>query len=182
MNESAKQAIKVASPYFQLTCMLNSAWILLWHYLYLAASVAVMILFLVVLVMLYLKIFQFKKQLTYFMKFWVHHTFVVYLAWICVATIANFTALFVGIGWQGSPLNATTWSAFMIIIALALGIFFVGKRKEPAYGYVLSWAFIGIYASQMPVARNVGMVAALAVCVLLALTITILIKSRKPSA
>ena len=116
------------------------------------------------------------------MKFWIHHTFVVYLAWICVATIANFTALFVGIGWQGSPLNATTWSVVMIIIALILGIFFVGKRKEPAYGYVLSWALIGIYARQMPVAKNVGMVAALAVCVLLALTITILIKSRKPSA
>ncbi len=182
MNEYAKQSIKMASPYFQLTCLLNSAWILLWHYLYLAASVAVMILFLVVLILLYLKIFQFKRQLTSFMKFWIHHTFVVYLAWICVATIANFTALFVGIGWQGSPLNATTWSVVMIIIALILGIFFVGKRKEPAYGYVLSWALIGIYARQMPVAKNVGMVAALAVCVLLALTITILIKSRKPSA
>jgi len=181
MKDSAKQTIKIASPYFQLTCLLNSAWIILWHYLYLAASVFVMILFLVVLIILYLKIFQFKKQHTAFMKFWIHHTFVVYLAWICVATIANFTALFVGLGWQGSPINATTWSVVMIIIALILGIFFVGKRKEPAYGYVLSWALIGIYARQMPVSKNVGMVAAFAVCVLLALTITILIKSRKPS-
>ena len=181
MKDSAKQTIKIASPYFQLTCILNSAWIILWHYLYLAASVFVMILFLVVLIILYLKIFQFKKQHTAFMKFWIHHTFVVYLAWICVATIANFTALFVGLGWQGSPLDAKTWSIVMISIALLLGIIFVGKRKESAYGFVLSWAFFGIYGSQMPVARNVGITAALAVSVLLALSITILIKSRKPS-
>jgi len=182
MSDGAKQSIKIASPFFQLTCILNSAWILLWHYLYLAASLCVMILFLVVLIMLYLKIYRFKKQLTVFMRCWIHHAFVVYLAWICVATIANFTAFFVGLGWQGSPLDAKTWSIVMISIALLLGIIFVGKRKESAYGFVLSWAFFGIYASQMPVARNVGIAGAFAVSTLLALTITILIKSRKASA
>ena len=102
-----------------------------------------------------------------------------YLGWICVATIASATALFVGIGWQGSPLDPKVWSIILIVIALLLGIFFVGKRKEPAFGFVLSWAFFGIYAGQMAAARGVGIAAGLSVSILLALTFTILIKTRK---
>jgi hypothetical protein len=179
MDTSAKEAIGLVSPLFQLTCLLNAGWIVLWHYLYLGASFIVMIIFLVLLVFLYLRMYSSKKALSPFLRFWIYHAFVVYLGWICVATIANATALFVGIGWQGSPLDPQVWSMILIVIALLLGIFFVGKRKEPAFGFVLSWAFFGIYAGQMAAARGVGIAAGLSVSILLALTFTILIKTRK---
>ena len=70
----------------------------------------------------------------------------------------------------------------MIVIALLLGIIFVGKRKEPAYGFVLSWAFFGIYAKQLTDSKEVSIAAALSVCILLALNITILIKTRGATA
>jgi hypothetical protein len=179
IDSNSKEVIQKASPLFQITCLLNGTWILLWHYLFLAASLIVMIMFLVVLIMLYNRISQFKYSITSFMRFWLYHTFVVYLGWISVATIANTTALFVGFGWQGNPMAPQTWSIVMILIALVLGFFFVGKKKEPAYGYVLSWAFFGIYASQMDQSRAVGIIAGFSVSVLLALTITVLIKRKK---
>jgi hypothetical protein len=96
-----------------------------------------------------------------------------------VATIANVTALFVGIGWQGEPLGATTWSVLLITTALLLGIILVGVKKEPAYGFVLAWAFFGIYSSQLQDAPVVGYSAAIASSFILALTLTILVKFKK---
>ena len=182
MDINSKDVIEKASPLFQLTCLLNGSWILLWHHLFLMASLLVMIFFLITLILLYNRISEFKYKLSPFMRFWVYHTFIVYLGWISVATIANATALFVGIGWQGNPLEPQSWSMLMIIIALLLGVFLVGAKKEPSYGYVLSWAFFGIYASQMDQSRTVGITAGLSVSILLAITFTILIKSRKANA
>jgi asparagine N-glycosylation enzyme membrane subunit Stt3 len=67
----------------------------------------------------------------------------------------------------------------MITIAILLGVILVGKRKEPAYGFVLAWASYGIYAAQLKQAVYVGYIAALSVCILLALTLTILIRTPK---
>jgi hypothetical protein len=167
---------------FLMTSILNISWILAWHFLYLALSVVIMITFLVCLIILYTKIYPLKLELPFKNRLFTYHTIVVYLAWISVATIANFTALFVALGWQGSPLEGTSWSIIMIIIALLIGIIMVGKRKEPAFGFVLSWAFYGIYSNQIKEARSVGIAAALALSFLLALTITILIKIKKAKA
>ena len=179
INASAEEAIKRASPLFQITCLLNAGWIIAWHYLYLEISLVIMLAFLVMLIKTYLRIQPLKTNFNFFIRVWIYHAFVVYLAWISVAAIANFTALFVGLGWQGNPFPAELWAILLICVALLLGIFFVGKLKEPAFGFVLSWAFLGIYSAQMKASKEVGIIAALSVCLLLALTITILIKAAK---
>ncbi|MFN5423451.1 MAG: hypothetical protein ACK5AO_09305, partial [bacterium] len=166
---------------FQITCVLNAAWIVSWHYLYLEISLIIMIAMLVMLVKIYLLIKPTKFSVNIFSRLWIYHAFVVYLAWISVATIANTTALFVGIGWQGDPLSPQSWAIMLIAVALILGILFVGRLKEPAFGFVLVWAFFGIYAGQIDAATNVGLTAAISCCILLALTFTILIKSPKKS-
>lgn len=175
----ARTAIAKASPLFLLTCLLNASWIVAWHYLYLALSLAIMLVFLFTLIKLFLVLKEFKSALNLFYRFWIYHPFVVYLAWISVATIANATALFVGIGWQGEPLAAQSWAIILIVIALILGIIMVGIKKEPAYGFVLSWAFYGIYGGQILGSSSVGYTGAFASSFLLALTLTVLIKSKK---
>jgi hypothetical protein len=177
--ENARRLVVKTSPYFLVTCILNASWIVAWHYLYLGLSLFIMLAFLVTLILLYLAINKSKFELRPFYRFWIYHPFVVYLGWISVATIANVTALFVGIGWQGEPFAATTWSIVLISIALLLGVILVGVKKEPAYGFVLGWAFFGIYSSQLKDAPMVGYTAAVASSFILALTITILIKFKK---
>lgn len=175
-DEAGKKAIDSLSPLFQISCLLNAGWIVVWHYLYLASSLLIMICFLVLLVVLYLRIKPYKLLMPVFHRIWIHHAFLVYLGWISVATIANTTALLVGIGWDGNPLSPQTWSILMIIIAMALGIFMVGRLKEPAFGFVLSWAFYGIYMGQHAASRAVSLSAAAGVCMVLALSFTILIR------
>jgi len=175
-DEAGKKAIDSLSPFFQITCLLNAGWIVVWHYLFLAASLIIMLVFLVVLIILYLRIKPFKLSMPAFHRIWIHHAFLVYLGWISVATIANTTALFVGFGWDGNPLTAPTWSMIMIIIAMVLGVFMVGRQKEPAFGFVLSWAFYGIYMGQHDASRAVSLTAAAGVCLVLALSFTILVR------
>ena len=177
--EQARKAIIKTTPFFLVTCLLNAGWIVAWHYLYLGLSLIIMLIFLATLIKLFLAINSNKFELRPFYRFWIYHPFVVYLAWISVATIANITALFVGIGWQGEPLTAQSWAIILIIIALVLGIIMVGIKKEPAYGFVLSWAFFGIYGGQILGSSSVGYTGAVASSFLLALTLTVLIKSRK---
>lgn len=176
-DEAGKKAIDALSPYFQITCLLNAGWIVVWHYLFLAASLMIMLVFLVLLIFLFLRIKPYKLSMPVFHRIWIHHAFLVYVGWISVATIANITALFVGIGWDGSPFNGPTWSIIMIIIAVILGIFMVGKQKEPAFGFVLSWALYGIYVGQHAF-REVSFTAAAGLCIVLALSFTILVRSR----
>lgn len=177
--EKARKFIITTTPYFLVTCVLNASWIIAWHYLYLGLSLVIMLAFLFTLIRLFLVITAAKFDLRPFYRFWIYHPFVVYLGWISVATIANFTALFVGVGWLGEPLAPATWSILLISIALLLGILMVGIKKEPAYGFVLAWAFFGIYAGQFKFSFPVGYSAAIASSCILALTLTILIKSKK---
>jgi hypothetical protein len=177
--EKARKLIITTTPYFLVTCVLNASWIIAWHYLYLGLSLFVMLAFLFTLIKLFISIRNSKFELKPFYRFWIYHPFVVYLGWISVATIANFTALFVGIGWQGEPLSPTTWSILLISIALVLGIILVGIKKEPAYGFVFAWAFFGIHSGQLKDSTVVGYTAAIASSFILALTLTILIKSKK---
>ncbi len=180
-NEAAKTAIDKAGPYFLVTCLLNAGWIVAWHYLYLGLSLAIMLAFLVSLILLFLSIRPLKNEMPFFYRLWVYHPFLVYLGWISVATIANVTALFVGFGWQGEPLSPQIWSMIMILVALGLGVFMVGKQKQPAFGFVLAWAFWGIYAKQSSEAWSVGVTAGAAACFMLSLTLTILFKFKKAS-
>ena len=178
-NEAAKAAINKAGPYFLVTCLLNAGWIVAWHYLYLGLSLVIMFAFLVTLILLFISIQRFKNEMPFIYRLWVYHPFLVYLGWISVATIANVTALFVGIGWQGAPLSPQFWSITMILIALVLGIFMVGRLKQPAFGFVLAWAFYGIYAKQSVESWGVGMTAGAAASFIFSLTLTILIKFKK---
>jgi hypothetical protein len=178
-NEAAKAAINKAGPYFLVTCLLNAGWIVAWHYLYLGLSLVIMFAFLVTLILLFISIQRFKNEMPFIYRLWVYHPFLVYLGWISVATIANVTALFVGIGWQGEPFFPQFWSITMILIALVLGIFMVGRLKQPAFGFVLAWAFYGIYAKQSVESWGVGMTAGAAASFIFSLTLTILIKFKK---
>jgi translocator protein len=132
------------SIWFWLSCFANVSWILVWHYLFTAASVAVMLVLLFSLTRIFLLLQQTKsrnKTEWFFIKL----PFTFYFAWICVATIANISALLISLDWHGGLLTEENWTVVMIAIAASLGLFIAFKFKEPAFLIVLIWAFFGIY-------------------------------------
>jgi benzodiazapine receptor len=164
---------------FQITCLLNAGWILAWHYLQLGFSIMIMIALLVFLAKIFLRTQNHTTPASKAFAFWLHQPFFVYLGWISVATIANFTALFVGIGWQGGWMSPVLWSIMMICIAFILGSYFIIRYRTFAYAFVLAWAFFGIYSKQITDSKVIGYTALFASSALLALIISSAIRKRQ---
>jgi translocator protein len=132
------------SLWFLLSSLANIGWILAWHHLYIYASVLIMVVLLFSLSNIFLLI-QSTDFSSITEKIFIKLPFVFYLAWICVATIANVSALLVSLSWQGGILTPEKWTMTMISIASVLGIFISRRYREPSFLLVLMWALYGIY-------------------------------------
>ncbi|MEQ1585662.1 MAG: hypothetical protein ABL895_07285 [Cyclobacteriaceae bacterium] len=91
---SGKSYFAELSLWFLLSCVANVSWILAWHYQYLYASVLIMLLLLFSLSKIFL-LLQRADLKTLSDKLLIKLPFIFYLSWICVATIANVSALLV---------------------------------------------------------------------------------------
>lgn len=144
-SAASKPYFAELSLWFLVSCAANSSWILAWHYQYVFASVIIMVVLLFTLVRIFLLV-QADSELTLLQKFFIQLPFIVYLSWICVATIANISALLVSVQWSGGPLSPVTWTITMTGIASLLGIFIVERYRKPTFFLVLIWALFGIYS------------------------------------
>lgn len=171
-NDATKEKMSIqVAKIFIGTCILNASWIFAWHYLQVLASVFIMLLFLFTLTIMYIKQQQATVSFTPFQQFAIHIPFVVYLAWICVATIANITALLVSIGFNGIGVEPTTWSICMIIVATLLAIYFGIKEKQWAFCAIISWALYGILQGQKSSSYAIGLSATICMVVVLIATV-----------
>lgn len=144
---------------FLVTCILNAVWILSWHYLQVVLSLIIMLWLLRTLILIYLRMQQHRTMITGFPLWTLYAPFVIYLAWICVATIANTTALLVHIQWNGFGIDDFVWSCTMIVVAFLLTAGFAYLRGELAFGLVTAWALYGIYKAQFANIEIVGYIA-----------------------
>jgi benzodiazapine receptor len=145
---NVKPYLNKVTPLFLVTCILNISWIFAWHYLQVELSVVIMLFFLAALCKIFIEANKFAEVLTPTQSFLLITPFTVYLAWISVATIANFTALFVKLSWNGFGMEPIYWSGLMILIAIALGLLFLFKYGAIGFTTVIAWALWGINARQ----------------------------------
>ena len=175
-----KPYFKELSLWFLLSCLANASWILVWHYLFTAASVVVMLILLYSLTRIFLLL-----QNNVFSKIeWVviKLPFLFYLSWICVATIANISTLLISMNWHGGFLSEEYWTVTMIVVATLLGMFIAFTFKEPAFLLVLMWAFFGIYSrwaeTDYELISNTARIAAITLAVMFG---KLIVDSRKAS-
>ncbi|HKM93339.1 MAG TPA: hypothetical protein VJY41_06790 [Prolixibacteraceae bacterium] len=122
---------------FALSSLLNGLWILAWHYQKLSLSLVVMLGMLVLLTLINLKLKHEPFGIT-------KAAFGVYLGWICIATIANVTALLVSVNWLGFGISPQTWTVVMIAVGLIITSLTVFRMNNPFVGLAVVWAFAGI--------------------------------------
>lgn len=168
------------SLWFWLSCLANGGWILAWHYHYLVASVVIMITLLFSLVRIFLWM-QSMPLSTPVQKVFVNLPFTFYLSWICVATIANVSALLVSWSWEGGPLSATSWTIVMMSVATVLAIYIVARFRDPAFLLVLIWALFGIYSKWTGTENNSIAWVAFAELIILALLFIFFVIRKKSS-
>lgn len=140
---------------FIISCVLNGLWIFTWHYGRVGLSVLIMLGLLATLVFVN---YHFKDLQTG----WIKATFGIYLGWICIATIANVTALMVTINWNGFGLSAEIWSVVMIVIGAIIVSVAIFRFNNPYIGLSVVWAFIGIVLKRQADFRSIAILAILA--------------------
>lgn len=128
---------------FSLSSVLNTIWILTWHYGIIWLSVLIMITILLLLI----SISNIIKDSTLDLKdkLLIKLPFSIYLGWITVATIANITAYLVVIGFTGFGLSESLWAMVIILVGLLISSLYIIREIDMAYGLPIIWAYIGIY-------------------------------------
>lgn len=128
-------------------CLLNAGWIFAWHYEVLEVSVVLMLGLLVSLI--YAFLLSQKTELTRVGGAITKTNFSVYLAWICVATIANLSALLISWGVPYQGITALILTLVVISVATFLAIWQLFRFRNGWYAAVIVWALYGIYKARI---------------------------------
>lgn len=129
---------------FVVSCILNSLWILYWHYEHLFFSVIIMLSLLIILLDIARRINFLSKNTDIQIPIVAKAAFGMYLGWICIATIANITAVLVFFGWDAFGQSETFWTCLMVIIGALVVSFTLAKVNNAFIGAAVLWAFVGI--------------------------------------
>ena len=137
------------------THLFNILWILTWHYQWIFVSVLVMVLFLSTLLAIYLQVVQDPVQSKFGI---IRMTLGLYTSWICVALIANITALLVSRDLQsGLFFSEEIWTILMISAAVIISSLMTYRFGDPFFGSVTVWALLGIFIRNQNAASGVLM-------------------------
>ncbi len=161
---SNQAAIANIGLFFGISCVLNALWIVFWHYGKLPASLIVMIGLLISLIYINLYI----KELSFgFIK----AAFGIYLGWICIATIANVTALLVQYGWNGFGISQEIWTIIMISAGTVITALTLYRLLNPFIGLSVIWAFTGIILKRNEDFKSIVITASVAIAIVTIVTI-----------
>lgn len=122
---------------FVISSVFNALWILAWHYERTGLSVLIMLGLLASLVFINQQLSGMPFSITKL-------AFGIYLGWICIATIANITAMLVSYNWGGLGIPAETWTILLIATGTIITIATMYRLHNPYLALAVIWAFAGI--------------------------------------
>jgi hypothetical protein len=174
---------------FSLNMAANVGWIFAWQYRHVGISLALMLVILATLIWLEERNASRKRASGSaesggaLPRFLLSTPVNVYLGWICVATIANVTALLVKAGWDGFGLDPRAWTVALIAAGLAVGLLLTFLRNALAAPLVIVWAYAGIVLKRITTdgssTRIVWIAAATAAVVLLVAAVARYVSLRR---
>ncbi|MDM8001844.1 MAG: tryptophan-rich sensory protein [Bacteroidota bacterium] len=156
---------------FGLSCIFNGLWIVAWHYERLPLSLILMLGLLVSLIWINIFIRDLPAG-------FIKAAFGIYLGWICIATIANVTALLVNFGWGGLGISEETWTIIMIAAGTLIVSLTVWRLDNPFIGLSVVWAFAGIMIKRQADYRVILVTAAIAAAIVAVVLVVIFFRKR----
>ena len=157
------------STWFQINCLMNAVWIVVWHHDLLVLSLLVMLVILATLILIYRTLIADIDAAPFTEHLVLYLPFSLYAGWITLATIANASILQTSNGWDYVWLTAVQWTLLKLALAGAIGARMVLKYRDPVFGAVVIWGAYGISAMQSATPSVSG--AALTLSLLMALLV-----------
>lgn len=133
-REATEQAV---GGWLALNFLCNAMWIFAWHYEWIELSLLIMIGLLASLAII-------NRALAESRDTFARLTFGIYLGWICIATIANVTAMLVSYSWHGALLPEWAWATLMIFVGSGVVVWLMVKLRNSFLALAVCWAFLGI--------------------------------------
>ncbi len=165
-------------PWFAINSLANMAWIFVWHYLQVVTSLVLMLVLLTSLIYLTAELRSStrpSKEIRFFKA-----VFEVYLGWITVATVANFTALLVAFNWNALGINEEHWMLIILPVIVVIATVMYFKQTSTVYLLPIIWALYGIYTKHLGVFQGQFPLVITAVKLsIAALILSIIIKNRR---
>ncbi len=156
---------------FSISCILNSLWIVLWHYEKPGLSLFIILLLLVTLTLINYRLTPFATGIS-------KAAFGIYLGWLCIATIANATALLVAINWQGWGLSDEAWAVIMVIAGTIITAMILKNLRNPFAGIAVIWALVGIMIARWPDNRPVLITAAISILIIAVISVIVTVQKQ----
>lgn len=142
--QRANPRLQAIGGWFVLSCIANVVWLFLWHYEQFYWTLVAMLALLGCLIVIYLRLDIGRSRATLAERWFAEAPFSIYLGWITVATVANFTQLLFYLGWNGWGLSPEVWFVLVLAAVLLIAGLTAYTRRDVAYLLVLVWALVGI--------------------------------------
>jgi hypothetical protein len=133
-----RKTARAVGPWFVISSIANSLWIVAWHYQQIVLTVPIMLVILGSLIAIHKRLRQSEAPPL------ARIAFSVYLGWISVATIANVTGALVSVGWDAMGISHVTWTLIVLAVAGVIGVLFLKLYRDIYFNLVLVWALFGI--------------------------------------
>ena len=148
-DEKRLKQLQATGWLFFASCLLNASWIVAWHYLLPGVSLLILIALLGTLIINYLNLKIGLKKVSAATRFMYHLPVSVYLGWISIAVVANFSAYFVSQGWNRVIIPDNLWAMLIIILLMNLSAVVTMTRRDIFFSLVVIWACSGIIVARL---------------------------------
>ena len=163
-QKSLNEETAAVGYYFIISCFLNFVWLLSWQSMHLQVAFILIFVLWIVLIMLYYRLSQIQNA---------HSAFTVpfsfYLAWICVAGLANLNVVLIDGGFNFFGLTDEYWTALLILIGLCGTLLVLYLNQDIWFTLVLMWAFYGVYYKSDALSNGGNAVTKMALIAILSL-------------
>ena len=156
---------------FAISCIFNALWIVAWHYGKLPMSLIIMSGLLISLIYINMSVSHLPTGI-------IKAAFGVYLGWICIATIANVTALLVSYNWNGFGISHEVWTIIMIAAGTLIAVSALYRLNNPFIGLAVIWAFAGIILKRNDDFRSIVIAASIGIAVTAIVTLLIFFRKK----
>jgi hypothetical protein len=147
-GQRGNSLIERISPAYWIANLANTAWIFLWHYEFFPSTLIAMLTILAALIIIDRQLASARDGMDRNQKWFIQNPVSIYLGWISVATIANFSQVLFFINWSGWGITPEVWTVIMLAVATLLGVIMYWREKAWPFVFVLIWALVGIALKQ----------------------------------
>lgn len=143
-TEQADTDIVAIGWLFIINTLATGAWLIVWVNEEIGLSVLLILVQLMTLILISISSHIANPERPLSTKIFTHFPLSIYLAWICVATIANISTYLVSINWNWFVISDSYWVIIMIGVTTLLSLFMIVVRRNIFFGLVILWALYGI--------------------------------------